>query len=101
MNIKEIIELTNCNCLSSIMEFDYNRHNKSTGNNTQQAIKTLLVFETLAIYRDKHIDSEGLITKNIKETAQHSIPFFHCPICGNKTKLSVEEDSYYYQFIKK
>ena len=107
INLEKLDKIMNCNCLQNIIKNDQNKYNSETENLGKKLILTpnsngFVIFECIPKYRSKMIDSKtNYIDKNVGQTDNCGIPFIYCPICGQKTKISVHKEDFYYDLNNK
>ncbi len=100
----------NCNCLQNIIQSDKNNHTRelivvmpgtiipSHQKNIQKAVGGGILFQGYTNYRSTIINLEKNHTIiDRQEEYSTTLPFFHCPICGTKTKNNVTEGEFYHK----
>lgn len=105
MNKEELDNIMNCKCLQSIIENDKESHNYSQtrykGDSTFKETpidKSELSFNCTTSFKKEVVNTHGETIINRIEKGSKNIPLFYCPICSTKTKHTITQDSFYYQF---
>ena len=110
MNKEELDNIMNCKCLQSIIENDKNSHNRQESITRYEEELTIIetpidkgeiIFNCFTIYRRESIrtnEMQSRLISSLRKEDEKSIPLFYCPICSTKTKHTITQDSFYYQF---